>query len=562
MRILRYLFWLIIFLFLLCIALPYFLVQTQWSAPFIARYFSQLNEDYEITFARLQHSFDDPWQIEFEQLQLSPKKPNVPIFISAEKADFTLDSLFNFEFQAPSLKKIAFTDCQIDLTQSAFTPKQTIDLIEFDRCDLRSMFHDQTVQLQDLSGSITNWQGFSAFQQLQSPFKWQLSAQNILLDQTLEIKNVFTEGHFENQQLCVTQFGAQFEFGAAIGQLTLQPQSKTTLFNRLQLYKWHYQTPQTVQMAIAQSPFLNALWQSDWQVHIDEFSLSEADLMFADFNLEKANLTLKNIAFNDQHFNFDQLNLTFSAQHFALNEELFLNPVLKIESNLALHSFQFLSDWREGQIQLSGAFENASKTLDIEQAQALNVIYRLPHSFWALKIEDFLPRYIDRISIKQTNGLQSALLYPEADFPFEFSGFEWSGSDIEIARDKEQITQSGTIEIMSDSATINKIALRNLNAQLDLTRDKNRLIFDAQTGSQTESGLIEIAITQQGNEMQLEAKGEQTSSAWLQNGFKLQNVPESEDQHLVLQGSLNPYELNGIGVFDEQTEVIENNQVK
>lgn len=524
-------------LLLFIFVLPYFLLQTRWITQFTAPLLSQLNAPYQVDFTKLTHSFAHPFQIEIENLQI--QNEHHQLIFEAKTAQFELDKLKPLSLA--NLNKIELNDCHFTLTHLNFTLLNTLQVnqLKIKQCNLNYEINPYFVFLQNISGEFDNWQGLTAFEQLNSPAKWAFSVQSIVLsDQntTIPATQLLTQGFIQNERLYLTQLGLTTQWGSFFGQLNYKPE-ESLVINKLQFYDWHYQSTQPFFKWLSdlnQQFDFKRLEQMDWIIH--DLTLTQTDLMFADFNLEKANLQLKNIAYQSRAWQLNNASLFLSAGHFNWQQEAWQHPSLQLENNQEQLYFKAQSDWQEGKVELLGDYHD--HILNFKSINALNLHYNLKDSILLQPEFMSILNNFKQINIEQLTLFPSTVFYPSEQFPFEFTQLEIVGTDLSWTKPAEL---TGKLLLNSARGTLNKIPLLEPHLTLQFLNPEYTFSFDSHFSTEDKHSYIEIngnsaLPLQASNPVKLSIEAGAVPDLILKQWFAISNYPQNASNKLELIG--------------------------
>lgn len=524
----------IVIIFLMCLIVLYFILQTKWSAQFTAPFLSHINTPYQIKFTKITHSFAKPFQIKIDDLEIDNEQTQLLFNAKTAQIDF------NKSHPLSTFNNMKYVDCNLTANQNntMFLNNININQLNIKNCDINYKQDENNLTIANLSGEFVNWQGLNDFVTFKSDSKWEFTAKLITINEQLQINQFINKGFIENERVYLTQLGASTKWGSFLGKLNYKPKH-SIIINTLQFYNLHYQANQTLQEffdAAKNSVVFSFFDDLDWK--INELSLTQSDLMLTDFNLEKAEVQLKKIDYHAKKWGFKNTSLFFNAHFLNWHQESFQQPYLQIESEEDHFYFKAYADWLEGNIQLVGDYQN--KNLHFESINALNLRYNLLNSMFMQPDFIDLLNPLGQITLEHLTLFPSTIFYPNESFPFEFSKFELVGTDLSLNKNTENnFDLQGELNLNSEFGTINKVPVINPHLKIEFSKQYYRFELDTHFEVDDTKGAIDINGESTlpfnlANPVKLSIETDSMPDSTLKKWLSIANYPSNENYKIDL----------------------------
>lgn len=526
------------------IIIPYIFVQTDFGVKYLGRLITSHNDHYSIAIGKISHSMVKPYEITIENLVIQDKK-STQTYVSAQKLVVGLQQ--NDLLQHHKFNYILLENGQVELSQKII-PIET-QLLQLKNISVHYMSPDEKDELtmNNIYGGIKQWSSLLISDTSNSQFNF--TAQNVRYNQ-FNIHALFAQGEVNKNTLKFNQLGGDINNGFFIanGMLVQNNQIK---INQLKLNNIHYQS--TIDSI---KPFYLPSHISD--IAIDQLSLLNSSLYTSSLIIEKANIAAKNIHYNDD-WQLQESDGIFNAESIVWHNELIEQPLIQWhneDSHIIIE--QAIALWNKGNIKLAGQWHK--NQLIIDNIIAGGFRYQLPLNWYqvlnSLQPSDVLP---NSISIKQFMIMPSLLVDTNPLFPFQFSAFEAFGNNIHIDTSTDNLTVSGKIVIKADSATLNKVPLKQPDFTLQLFPNNYQLAFSSLSGQGIIDGTAELESTKTLQSLILNTHGVDTSI--LPSWYLVNNPQISNTFTVKLHGSLMPISLDGLLQTGDNNLKIKNNEI-
>ncbi|WP_347253867.1 AsmA family protein [Leminorella grimontii] len=528
MALIRKAFYTLLIVIVLGVAALYFIAQTGYAAGWISQWISN-NSPYRLAFSNLDYSLSSPFRLTLNQAEFGVKERE-PL-VKAQKLTVDLGDDF---WQTP----LSFASLEVDggtLTLSA--DKTGAPDVRSQRLQLRNVSVDvKTPEIalkgEGVNGGFLPWRLTSGLIPTDNAH-FEFSASKLWLNE-LETANVLIQGDVRDNQLLLTNVGADLAGGLLTGSAKRAPDGRWTI-DYFRLSDVKYQSHQAL-------PAL--LTQIDNYVDGVSLTLNRADLINTNIQgdgwaLSDFSLSLKDLRREGGLWQADAGSALFNAYDIVLGDQHLVNPVLNLElEGDTLKIKQFSSRWQDGLVRATGAWSRKDHTLRLDDVALTSLLYTLPQS-WKSALLEPMPDWLRELYVNKFAVNRSIIIDINPDFPFQFTSVDSSGSDLHLVKDRQFGLWKGNLTVNASAATLNKTDLRHPSTVV--SADANAITF-SDTSAFTATGLLEGQATigqSSDRPLDLSLSGRGVSVNILQNwGWEPVPLKGNGSLKLTLKGSL------------------------
>ncbi|MFQ1042319.1 hypothetical protein [Gilliamella sp. CG16] len=503
----------------LLVLLSYFIVQTAFGAKFVSEQLSKLSP-YTISIGHVHHSFSNVYEVVLDDVVISDGQQqiaNIPkMVIGLDKHELWQFNHFSYVTVIDGIladSKIKHYDFSTD-TLKFINSTITVSINN----------NEDKILFKQVNGGIKSYSSSSL-----NNAQFDFTSNEVLINE-VAIKSVIVQGFHRDNITYLTNLGGNIENGFFVSKLKILA-DKSWDIEQLKLSNIHLQS------------------QTDdfWEKYISylpkfslrQLSIFESSIQLPSFLVEKGNLEVKNICF-DNGWYFDESSLVFNADNVVWLDNLFSSVLLQLnlnDNNIEIE--KAIATWNKGNVNLTGSWHDS--TLQLEQVTIASVIYQLPQHLEQL----VLPTQFSRIEITQLSILPSLLINVDANYPFAFTNFEALGSDIVIVKDKYLGFDAGNLFFKAERGSIIGIEINYPDLTLKYDSQQHALL---NFSSLINKGVVEIKAKLNANQTEFTSfqLGAANIPSSLLKDWKLVNYdPESTNYTVNLVGKIAPFSLAG-----------------
>lgn len=528
MALIRKAFYTLLIVIVLGVVALYFIAQTGVAAGWISQWVSN-NTPYRLVFSNLDYSLGSPFRLELNQAEFGAKERE-PL-VKAQKITVDLGDGF---WQTP----LSFASLEVDGGSLRLSADETgAPDVRSQRLQLRNVAVDvktpaMTLRGEGVNGGFLPWRLASGLIPTDNAH-FEFSAAKLWLNE-LETANVLIQGDVRDNQLLLTNVGADLAGGLLTGSAKRAPDGRWTI-DYLRLSDVKYQSHQTLAALLTQI--------DDYADGVN-LTLNRADLINTNIQgdgwaLSDFSLSLKDMQRENGLWQADAGSALFNAYDVVLGDQHLVNPVLNLElAGDTLKIKQFSSRWQDGLVRASGVWSRKERALRLDDVALTSLLYTLPQS-WKSALTEPMSDWLRELRIDKFAVNRSIIIDINPDFPFQFTSVDSNGSDLFLIKDGRFGLWKGSLTANASAATLNKTDLRHPSTVV--SADANAITF-SDTSAFTSTGLLEGQATLgQANDrpLDLTLSGRAVSVNVLQNwGWKPVPLQGDGSISLTLKGSL------------------------
>ncbi len=446
----------LLLLLILAIIAVYFVAQTHWGAKKISRWINKQGH-YQINIENIHHSWLQPMTLILNNVSLHDKQSSFSL--NANSVDL------DFKWQAPTkltnLRKLTLQDGQLILSGSEFTPALKADVLQLNKMDVQLTTSGSQIQGKNIVGGITPWSPDQ-----NTPFgsgQYQFSANNININ-GLSFDKVVMQGRYQNNNLVINSFGAEFLQGLVSGNGQQLADGSWNLDNIL-INDIRWQSPMTLAALTEKTRHLPA-------IHIKDLNLTNAKLQGKDWSADYLNTSIKGLGLvngqwqaEDGLIDFNAMNMTFNEAQFKdiLGQFSFSGDIFTI-ANLTTH-------YQKGLFNIKAQWDRQNRQLTLNDSSVTGLIYSLPTE-WRNSIKNPAPEWISALKLNNISINNTLLIDTNPDFPFQLTTLSGYVDNLDILKNGHWGLWNGKASVQAMSGTFNKVEVARPYLQLHAADDK------------------------------------------------------------------------------------------
>lgn len=471
----------IVLLLVLAIVILYVLVQTRWAAGSISRWVTD-NSEYRLSVEQIDSSWSDPSRITLSGVKFAEK--NKPDVLNAGEVDFDLG--WHQIIEPRFFDRVVLVNGTLNLSPDPLNLPLQANTLQLNNIVLNGNIEQWKVDGKNVNAAITPWQPTQT-SVLGNNAQFQLSADSLALD-NIPADNVLIEGRIDNQQLSLSNFGADMARGQLTGQASRSSDGSWTLDN---VHLSHAR----VQSAMPLSSF----WQEFIKlpkVDIKRFDLTDARLQGDNWAFTDLNLSVSNVTFEKGDWQSQAGQLSLNATDLIDGNLHFNEPNINLDLTLqGVAISQFTTRWEGGLLSASGNWDRANHSLNLDNLNIASLEYTLPQNWRQLWVEA-LPDWLSDVSVSKFTASRNLIIDISPDFPFQLTGLDGSGTSLKLAQNHQWGIWSGNLNLNAGDATFNKNDVLRPSLALNASADKVNI---SKLSAFTKEGLLEAtaSISQQ-----------------------------------------------------------------
>lgn len=514
----------ILLLLVLAIVILYVLLQTRWAASSLSRWISERSE-YRLTIEQVTHTWSTPSRITLSGVKFGQK--NQPDVLDAGEVD--LDLSWRQITEPRFFDRVVLVNGTLSLSPSALNLPLQANTLQLNKMAMSGHLEQWKVDGKNVNAGITPWQpGKTSV--LGSNAQFQLSADTLTLDD-IPTDNVLIQGRIDNQQLNLTNFGADLARGQLTGKASRSSDGSWTL-DSLRLSNVRLQTSQT----------LASFWQEFVKlpkVDIKRLDLIDARLQGQNWAFSDLDLTVTDVTLQQGDWQSTDGQLSLNATDLINGNLHFIDPVVNLDlSPQGIAIRQVGSRWEGGLLRTSGRWDRASHSLNLDELSVAALEYTLPQNWRQLWVTA-LPDWLSEVSISKLTANRNLIIDISPDFPFQVTALEGLGNNLLVAHNHQWGIWNGKLTLNGSDATFNKNDVRRPSLALEANSDAVKI---TELSAFTKEGLLEATanVSQQPQrDFSLTMTGRAVPANVLQNwGWPELPLQGNANLQLTLQGKM------------------------
>ncbi len=455
----------------------YFLLQTRWGAEHISTWISE-HSDYRLSFEAMDHRFSSPSHILLKNVTFG--RDGQPATLVAKTVDIGLSTR---QLTHPRhVDAILLQNGTLNISpQTAPFPFQA------DRLQLQDMAFNSPGSKWDLSaqrvnGGVIPWLP-EAGNVLGRKAQIQLSAGSLTLND-VPAANVLIEGSIDNEQVTLSNIGADIARGALTG-VVKRLADGSWMVENLRLNDIRLQSDKSLTDFFAPLNTIPSL-------QINRLEVTDARLQGPDWAVTDLDLSLRNLTFSKDDWQTQEGKLSMNASEFIFGSLHLFDPILNAEfspQGIALR--QFTSRWEGGMVRTSGNWLREGKALILDDAAIAGIEYTLPEN-WKQRWMQPLPAWLNSLTLKKFNASRNLVIDIDPTFPWQLTALDGYGANLGLVQNQQWGVWSGNATLNAAAATFNRVDVRR--PSLSLAANANTVNI-SELSAFTERGILEATAS-------------------------------------------------------------------
>ncbi|HBZ8836172.1 TPA: AsmA family protein [Citrobacter farmeri] len=455
----------------------YFLLQTRWGAEHISTWISE-HSDYRLSFEAMDHRFSSPSHILLKNVTFG--RDGQPATLVAKTVDIGLSTR---QLTHPRhVDAILLQNGTLNISpQTAPFPFQA------DRLQLQDMAFNSPGSKWDLSaqrvnGGVIPWLP-EAGNVLGRKAQIQLSAGSLTLND-VPAANVLIEGSIDNEQVTLSNIGADIARGALTG-VVKRLADGSWMVENLRLNDIRLQSDKSLTDFFAPLNTIPSL-------QINRLEVTDARLQGPDWAVTDLDLSLRNLTFSKDDWQTQEGKLSMNASEFIFGSLHLFDPILNAEfspQGIALR--QFTTRWEGGMVSTSGNWLREGKALILDDAAIAGIEYTLPEN-WKQRWMQPLPAWLNSLTLKKFNASRNLVIDIDPTFPWQLTALDGYGANLGLVQNQQWGVWSGNATLNAAAATFNRVDVRR--PSLSLAANANTVNI-SELSAFTERGILEATAS-------------------------------------------------------------------
>ncbi|WP_258329556.1 AsmA family protein [Citrobacter farmeri] len=455
----------------------YFLLQTRWGAEHISTWISE-HSGYRLSFEAMDHRFSSPSHILLKNVTFG--RDGQPATLVAKTVDIGLSTR---QLTHPRhVDAILLQNGTLNISpQTAPFPFQA------DRLQLQDMAFNSPGSKWDLSaqrvnGGVIPWLP-EAGNVLGRKAQIQLSAGSLTLND-VPAANVLIEGSIDNEQVTLSNIGADIARGALTG-VVKRLADGSWMVENLRLNDIRLQSDKSLTDFFAPLNTIPSL-------QINRLEVTDARLQGPDWAVTDLDLSLRNLTFSKDDWQTQEGKLSMNASEFIFGSLHLFDPILNAEfspQGIALR--QFTSRWEGGMVRTSGNWLREGKALILDDAAIAGIEYTLPEN-WKQRWMQPLPAWLNSLTLKKFNASRNLVIDIDPTFPWQLTALDGYGANLGLVQNQQWGVWSGNATLNAAAATFNRVDVRR--PSLSLAANANTVNI-SELSAFTERGILEATAS-------------------------------------------------------------------
>ncbi|EOC0265370.1 AsmA family protein [Cronobacter dublinensis] len=437
---------------LLILLALYALLQTRWGAGWLTGWVNQ-HSGYHITFDEMDHRFSAPSHLVLKNVTFGRR--GQPATLVAQKVDIGLSSrqitepmhvdtilLYKGTINlSPSTAPLPFRADRLQLSDMAFNSPQT----------------GWDLSAQRVNGGISPWLP-EAGKILGSKADIALSAGSLTLN-GMPASNVLVQGEINNNEVTITNFGADIARGALTGNARRLANGGWVV-DTLRLSEIRLQTDKTV------SDFLKPLTTLP-SLALGRIDVTDARLEGPGWAATDLDISLRNLTLANGSWQSDDGRVSMNASEVVYGSLHFLDPIVNADlSAQGVALCQFSSRWEGGMVRTSGSWQREGNALTLDELALAGLEYTLPAD-WKKHWQETLPAWLQSVTVKKLSASRNLIIDIDPQWPFQLTALDAWGNNLQLARSGEWGIWGGNATLNAAAATFNRVDVRRPSLTLN-----------------------------------------------------------------------------------------------
>lgn len=455
----------------------YFLLQTRWGAEHISAWVSE-HSDYRLSFEAMDHRFSSPSHILLKNVTFG--RDGQPATLVAKAVDIGLSTR---QLTHPRhVDTILLQNGTLNFSpQTAPLPFQA-DRLQLQDMAFNSPGSEWDLSAQRVNGGIIPWLP-EAGKVLGSKAQIQLSAGSLTLND-VPAANVLIEGSIDNEQVTLSNIGADIARGALTG-VAKRHADGSWMVENLRLNDIRLQSDKSLADFFAPLNTIPSL-------QINRLEVTDARLQGPDWAVTDLDLSLRNLTFSKDDWQTQEGKLSMNASEFIFGSLHLFDPILNAEfspQGIALR--QFTTRWEGGMVRTSGNWLREGKALVLDDAAIAGVEYTLPEN-WKQRWMQPLPSWLNSLTLKKFTASRNLLIDIDPAFPWQLTALDGYGANLGLVQNQKWGVWSGNVTLNAAAATFNRVDVRR--PSLSLAANANTVNI-SELSAFTERGILEATAS-------------------------------------------------------------------
>ncbi|MTD38257.1 AsmA family protein [Erwinia sp. CPCC 100877] len=438
----------------------YIVVQTRWGANQVTGWINE-NSRYHLTFDRLDHHWASPTHLVLENVSFGQN--GHPASLVAKSVDIGLSSHQLVEPRRVS--SLTLTDGTLNLNSRPLTVPLQADTLRLKQMALNGSGESWPLSGKQINGGISPWLPEAGYPTGKEA-RIEISAGEITLN-GIPARNVLVQGNIRDRSLTLTTIGADLSRGALTASARRDADGHW-LINTLRLNNIRLQSDKPLGEFLKPITHLNSL-------KINNMDITDARLQGPGWAVTDLDMNLRNVTLSQGVWSSDDGALSLNASEFIYGRVHLFDPIFNADlSPGGVKLRQFTSRWENGMIRATGEWQRASRTLALNELVLAGFEYTLPDN-WRSLWQARLPEWLNAVTVKSASAGRNLLIDIDPEFPFQLTGLDGSGSQLQLVRNRQWGLWSGTLNLNAATATFNRTDLRHPSIKLEATPDVIRV---------------------------------------------------------------------------------------
>ncbi|MDM2735384.1 AsmA family protein [Citrobacter sp. Ct235] len=455
----------------------YFLLQTRWGAEHTSSWISE-HSDYRLSFEAMDHRFSSPSHILLKNVTFG--RDGQPATLVAKTVDIGLSTR---QLTHPRhVDTILLQNGTLNISpQTAPLPLQA-DRLQLQDMAFNSPGSEWDLSAQRVNGGIIPWLP-EAGKVLGSKAQIQLSAGSLTLND-VPAANVLIEGSIDNEQVTLSNIGADIARGALTG-VAKRHADGSWMVENLRLNDIRLQSDKSLADFFAPLNTIPSL-------QINRLEVTDARLQGPDWAVTDLDLSLRNLTFSKDDWQTQEGKLSMNASEFIFGSLHLFDPILNAEfspQGIALR--QFTTRWEGGMVRTSGNWLREGKALILDDAAIAGIEYTLPEN-WKQRWMQPLPAWLNSLTLKKFNASRNLVIDIDPTFPWQLTALDGYGVNLGLVQNQQWGVWSGNATLNAAAATFNRVDVRR--PSLSLAANANTVNI-SELSAFTERGILEATAS-------------------------------------------------------------------
>lgn len=455
----------------------YIVLQTRWGANQVTSWINE-NSRYHLTFDRLDHRWSSPTHLVLENVSFGQN--GHPASLVAKSVDIGLGSRLLTE--PGHVSTLTLAEGTLNLNNRPLTVPLRADTLRLSQMALNRPGEPWPLSARQINGGISPWlpeAGYPLGKQAQI----EISAGKMTLN-GIPARNVLVQGNIRDRSLTLTTVGADLSRGALTASAR-RDASGNWLINTLRLNNIRLQSDKSLSAFLSPITALNS-------VKINNMDVTDARLQGPGWAVTDLDMNLRNVTLNRGAWRSDDGTLSLNASELIYGGVHLLDPIFNADLSAdGVQLRQFTSRWANGMVRATGEWQRASQSLALNELVLAGFEYTLPEN-WRALWQAPLPEWLNTVTVKNLAASRNLLIDINPDFPFQLTGLDGSGSQLQLVKNRQWGLWSGALNLNAAAATFNRTDLRHPSIKLTAAPDTIRA---SELSAFAGEGLMEASAT-------------------------------------------------------------------